>query len=285
MATATWTGFKGVSFDRQDMMVFILIMSLSGLQNAFTEILPEFTVGPLELGVGEFLFIPIVLVLLFRTVWSALAVPVGEIVFGEILLGEFNGLGAIEGLLLITAAYYFATTLLQDPENRTQLAIVVFLAEAIEEFFAMFIDMGKVWIGVEELEAVPGLPESIVILEVVDFATQMLITGIIFGVIPALYLYPKLHGKIEPLLGMEPYEGERGASIWRGISIQKLSLILLAFPIAFVAEAASETGSFINVVWSPEFLELYGQNFIVVPIIVTTIVAIVVWYRASRQDA
>ncbi len=267
------------------MMVFILIMSLSGLQNAFTEILPEFTVGPLELGVGEFLFIPIVLVLLFRTVWAALAVPVGEIVFGEILLGEFNGLGAIEGLLLITAAYYFATTLLQDPENRTQLALVVFLAEAIEEFFAMFIDMGKIWIGVEELEAVPGLPESIVILEVVDFATQMLITGIVFGVIPALYLYPKLHGKVEPLLGMEPYEGERGALIWRGFSIKKLALILLAFPIAFGAEAASETGSFINVVFRPEFLDLYGQNFIAVPILVTTIVAIVVWYRASRQDA
>jgi hypothetical protein len=285
MSTATETESDWLSFGRQDMMVFILIMSLSGLQNAFTELLPEFTVGPLELGVGEFLFIPIVLVLIFRTFWAALAVPVGEIVFGEILLGEFNGLGAVEGLLLITVAYYFAATLLQDPENRTQLAIVVFLAEAIEEFFAMFVDIGKVWIGVEELEAVPGLPESIIALEAVDFATQMLITGLVFGVIPALYLYPKLHGKIEPLLGMEPFRGERGASMWRGFDVRKFALVLLAFPIAFVAEAASETGSFINVVWEPEFLEVYGQSFIAVPIVVTALVAVVVWYSATQRTA
>jgi hypothetical protein len=285
MSTATKSESDWLSFDRQDMMVFILIMSLSGLQNAFTEVLPEFTLGPLELGVGEFLFIPIVLVLIFRTIWAALAVPVGEIVFGEILLGEFNGLGAVEGLLLITVAYYFAATLLQDPENRTQLAIVVFLAEAIEEFFAMFIDIGKVWVGVEELEAVPGLPESIVVLEALDFATQMVITGIIFGVIPALYLYPKLHGKIEPLLGMEPFEGQRGASMLRGFSPKKFLLILVAFPIAFAAEAASETGSFINIVWEPEFLEVYGQTFIAVPIVVTAVVAVIVWVGARESSA
>jgi len=285
MSTASTANSGWLSFDNQDMMVFILVMSLTGLQNAFTEILPEFTLGPLELGVGEFLFIPIVLVLLFRTFWAALAVPVGEIVFGEILLGEFNGLGAVEGLLLITACYYFAATLLQDPENRTQLAIVVFLAEALEEFFAMWIDVGKVYVGVEELEAVPGLPESILVLEAVDFATQMVITGIVFGVIPALYLYPKLHGKVEPLLGMEPFRGERGASMFGGFSIKRFAVILLAFPLALGAEAASESGGGINVVWEPEFLEMYGQSFMIVPIVVTAVVAVVAWMTAKRQSA
>jgi len=285
MSTTSAANSGWLSFDNQDMMVFILVMSLTGLQNAFTEILPEFTLGPLELGVGEFLFIPIVLVLLFRTFWAALAVPVGEIVFGEILLGEFNGLGAIEGLLLITACYYFAATLLQDLENRTQLAIVVFLAEALEEFFAMWIDVGKVYIGVEELEAVPGLPESILVLEAVDFATQMVITGLVFGVIPALYLYPKLHGKVEPLLGMEPFEGERGASMLGGFSIKRFAAILIAFPLALGAEAASETGGGINVVWEPEFLEMYGQSFMIVPIVVTAVVAVVAWMTAKQQNA
>ncbi|QIB74300.1 hypothetical protein G3I44_08410 [Halogeometricum borinquense] len=270
------------ALDKQDMMVFILVMSLTGVQNAVTEILPEFTFGPLELGVGGFVFIPIVLVLLFRTYWAALAVPVGEIVFGEILLGEFDGLGAMEGLLLIPVCYYFAAKLLQDPENTTQLAIVVFLAESLEEFFAMFIDIGKVYVGVEELEAVPGLPESILVLEGVDFLTQMLITGTIFGVIPALYLYPKLHGKIEPLLGMEPFEGEQGASMLRNFPLKGLVAILVAFPLAFVAEAASEVGGAINVVWEPEFLATYGQEYIVVPIAVSVIVAITVWYRVTR---
>lgn len=270
------------SFDKQDMMVFILVMSLTGLQNAFTEIIPEFTVGPLELGVGEFVFIPIVLVLLFRTYWAALAVPVGEIVFGEILLGEFDGLGAMEGLLLIPVCYYFAAKLLQDPENTTQLAIVVFVAEALEEFFATFIDIGKVFVGVEELEAVPGLPESIIVLEGVDFLTQMAITGVVFGVIPALYLYPKLHGKVEPLLGMEPFEGRRGAPMRRGFSGKALLAMLAAFPLAFAAEAASEVGGAVNVVWEPEFLAMYGQNYIAVPIVVAAVVAAGVWYRATR---
>ncbi|GGO02000.1 hypothetical protein [Haloarcula pellucida] len=285
MSTTSTTSEGWFAFDKQDMMVFILVMSLTGLQNAVTEILPEFTLGPLELGVGEFVFIPIVLVLLFRTYWAALAVPVGEIVFGEILLGEFDGLGAMEGLLLIPVCYYFAAKLLQDPENTTQLALVVFIAEGLEEFFAMFIDIGKVYVGVEELEAVPGLPESIFVLEAVDLVTQMVITGIVFGVIPALYLYPKLHGKVEPLLGMEPYQGERGASMWGGFSLKAFLAILLAFPLAFVAEAASEVGGAINVVWEPEFLEMYGQSFIAVPIVVAAIVAVVVWYRATRQTS
>ncbi|WP_135303315.1 hypothetical protein [Haloarcula amylovorans] len=285
MSTTSATSEGWFAFDKQDMMVFILVMSLTGLQNAVTEILPEFTVGPLELGVGEFVFIPIVLVLLFRTYWAALAVPVGEIVFGEILLGEFDGLGAMEGLLLIPVCYYFAAKLLQDPENTTQLALVVLLAEGLEEFFATFIDIGKVYVGVEELEAVPGLPESIVVLEAVDFVTQMVITGIVFGVIPALYLYPKLHGKVEPLLGMEPYRGERGASMWRGFSLKALLAVLVAFPLAFVAEAASEVGGAINVVWEPAFLETYGQSFIAVPIAVAAVLALVVWYRATRRAA
>lgn len=282
MSTSTATGSR-FEIGKHDMMVFILVMSLTGLENAVTEIMPEFSLGPLELGVGGFVFIPIVLVLLFRTYWAALAVPVGEIVFGEILLGEFDGLGAMEGLLLIPVCYYFAAKLLQDPENTGQLAIVVFLAEALEEFFATFIDIGKVYVGVEELEAVPGLPESIIVLEGVDFVTQMAITGIIFGVVPALYLYPKLHGKIEPLLGMQPFEGERGTSMHSGFSITALVAVIVAFPLAFVAEAASEVGGAVNVIWEPEFLETYGQGFIAVPIIASGIVAALVWYRTARS--
>lgn len=282
MSTSTATKSR-FALGKHDMMVFILVMSLTGLQNAVTEILPEFALGPLELGIGEFVFIPIVLVLLFRTYWAALAVPVGEIVFGEILLGEFDGLGAMEGLLLIPVCYYFAAKLLQDPENTRQLAFVVFLAEALEEFFATWIDVGKVYVGVEELEAVPGLPESIIVLEGVDFVTQMAITGIVFGVLPALYLYPKLHGKVEPLLGMEPFQGERGASMAGGVSVKALLALLIAVPLAFVAEAASEVGGAINVVWEPEFLAVYGQSFIAVPIVVAAAVAAIVWYRASQS--
>lgn len=273
------------SFEQSDMTVFIFVMSLSGLQYAITEILPEFDVGPLELGVGDLIFIPIVLVLLFRTFWAALAVPVGEIVFEDILLGDFNGLGVMEDLLLVSTCFFFAALLFQDPENRKQLAAVVLIAEGLNEFLAMFVDVGKVWIGVEDLEAVPGLPESVLVLEGVDFVVQMGITGIVFGVIPALYLYPKLHGKIEPLMGMEPYEGTRGASMVSGFSWKAAGMVLVAFPLSFAFAAAEESGFGLNVVWAPEFMEAYGETFIVVPIVVAALVAALVWIAAKRRYA
>jgi len=280
--TATESG-DWFSFDQRDMTVFIFVMSLSGLQYAITEVLPEFDVGPLELGVGDFIFIPIVLVLLFRTFWAALAVPMGEIVFEDILLGDFNGLGVMEDLLLVSTCFFFAALLFQDPENRRQLAAVVLIAEGLNEFLAMFVDVGKVYLGVEELEAVPGLPESILVLEGVDFLTQMAITGVIFGVIPALYLYPKLHGKIEPLMGMEPYEGTRGASMLDGFSVRAALLVLVSFPLAFAFAAAEEAGFGLNVVWEPEFMETYGEVFIAVPIVVAALVAVVVWRQQTRS--
>lgn len=284
-AVTRTTGEGTFDFDHRDMMVFILIMSLTGLQNAFTEIMPELEVGPLELGVGGFVFVPIVLVLLFRTFWAALAVPVGEIVFGEILLGEFDGLGAMEGLLLITASYYFAARLLEDPNDTKQLAVVVFVAEGLEEFLATFVDVGKVWVGVENLEAVPGLPESILVIEGVDFLVQMAITGVVFGVIPALYLYPKLHGKVEPLLGMDPIESRPDERMLDAGAIKALVVAVLVFPLALGFEALSEAGGAINVIWEPEFLETVGQTYIAVPILVSLAVAGIVLYLARRRTA
>ena len=43
------------SFDNQDMMVFILIMSLHGLQMMFAELLPSFSLGGLELEINRML--------------------------------------------------------------------------------------------------------------------------------------------------------------------------------------------------------------------------------------
>lgn len=275
------------SFEQSDMTVFIFVLSLSGLQYAITEVLPEFDVGPLELGVGNFIFIPLVLVLLFRTFWAALAVPMGEVIFEDLLLGDFDGLGVMEDLLLVSTCFFFAALLFRDPANRKQLAAVVLIAEGLNEFLSMFVDIGKVYVGVEEFEAVEGLPESVVVLEGIDFAVQMIITGIIFGVIPALYLYPKLHGKIEPLMGMEPYEGTPGGSMLRGFSWKAAAMVLLAFPLAFAFAAASEAGFGFNIVWEPEYMETYGEPFILLPVAIAALLAVVVFgwrARHRRQD-
>jgi len=284
MSEATATDSSSLfSFDQGDMTVFIFVMSLSGLQYAITEVLPEFDVGPLEIGVGELVFIPIVLVLLFRTVWAALAVPMGEVVFSDILLGDFSGFGVMEDVLLVSTCFYLAALLFQDPKNRKQLVAAVLVAEGFSEFLAMFVDIGKVYVGVEAFEAVPGLPESVVALEGIDFLVQMGVSGVLFGVIPALYLYPKLHGKIEPLMGMQSYSGTPGAPMRRGFSLKAAAAVLVAFPAAFAFSAAEEAGFGLNVVWEPAFLETYGQPFIAVPVVVAALVALLVWHRAKRS--
>ena len=66
------------------------------------------------------------------------------------------------------------------------------------------VDIGKVWIGVEEFEAVPGLAQSVVLVEGIGFLNDVLFSGILFALLPTLYLVPRLYGKIEPLLGIKP---------------------------------------------------------------------------------
>src|SRR5699024_8403939 len=97
--------------------------------------------------------------------------------------------------------------------SKGQIATAAIVGVSIDQLLGAIVDIGKVWYGVEELEAVPGLPESIVIIEAVDFVTNTFISGVLFGVIPAFYLIPKLYGKIEPLMGMNPRDKNTNGSI------------------------------------------------------------------------
>ena len=80
----------------QKLMVFVLTMSLYGLATLFTELIPKFQVGIVEFSVEFFLFIPLVLAMLFDPLSAALGAATGELVFSEIMLGQFGGLGEIE---------------------------------------------------------------------------------------------------------------------------------------------------------------------------------------------
>jgi len=48
--------------------------------------------------------------------------------------------------------------------------------------------------------AVEGLPESVAVLELIDLSVELVMSGIIFGLIPALPPVSTLRGKIEPLM-------------------------------------------------------------------------------------
>ena len=68
----------------QKMMIFILSMSLYGLSNMFTELIPSVQLGVIELSVEYFAFIPLTLCILFHPLYAAVGAALGEIIFGEL---------------------------------------------------------------------------------------------------------------------------------------------------------------------------------------------------------
>ncbi|MEK3885614.1 cell division protein FtsQ [Paenibacillus sp. PL2-23] len=265
----------------QKLMVFILSMSLYGISNMFTELIPAIQLGPIELKVEYFAFIPLTLCILFHPLYAAIGASFGEIIFGELLLGQFGGLGELEKFIQFTLAMYIAGLLVRDPRNRKQLAIAAFVAVGIDQMLGAIVDMGKVWFGIEDLEALPGIPESILLIEGIGFLNAMLITGILFSLLPTLYLVPRLYGKIEPLLGMKPRDGRIPVTMGE---VLKPRLLILAVVLVFIA-AASEflAESDINfAVWEPEFVEQYGNGITWLSIGAATVVLVLTIMAALR---
>ena len=97
----------------QKLMVFVLTMSLYGLATLFTELIPKFQIGLVEFSVEYFLFIPLVLAMLFDPMSAALGAATGELVFSEIMLGQFGGLGEVEKFVTHTLCRF-----LGEPPDR-----------------------------------------------------------------------------------------------------------------------------------------------------------------------
>ncbi|WP_150267560.1 cell division protein FtsQ [Paenibacillus tepidiphilus] len=238
----------------QKMMIFVLSMSLYGLSNMFTELIPSVQLGPIELSVEYFAFIPLTLCMLFHPLYAAVGAAVGEIIFGELMLGQFGGLGELEKFITFSLAMYTAGRMVSDPKNRRQVGIAAITGVAIHQFFSSVIDIVKVWVGVEELEAVQGLAESVVLIEGVSFLNDVLFSGILFALLPTLYLVPRLYGKIEPLLGMKPRERNMQYATGAWLSPKLVIVGTLLAAVALGAELMSESG------WSFGEFELPGAE-------------------------
>ncbi|EGG34253.1 hypothetical protein [Paenibacillus sp. HGF5] len=268
----------------QKMMIFVLSMSLYGLSNMFTELIPAFRLGPIELSVEYFAFIPLTLCMLFHPFYAAVGAALGEVIFGELMLGQFGGLGELEKFLTFSFAMYVAGRLVKNPLSRAQVGIAAMSGVIIHQLCSSLVDIGKVWIGVEEFEAVPGLAQSVVLVEGIGFLNDVLFSGILFALLPTLYLVPRLYGKIEPLLGIKPrqkltqYEAA-------GIVSPKLVLagIVLAL-IAFGAESLSETDWNLGE-WDSGFADRFGVGAIWISIAAAAIVAIaVLTFMRARKN-
>ena len=230
---------KPAANQSQKLMVFVLTMALYGLATLFTELIPSFQVGIVEFSVEYFLFIPLTLAMLFDPMSAALGAATGELVFSEIMLGQFGGLGELEKFLTVTIGVYIAGRLVKDPRNRALVGVAAITGTAAQLLMGTAVDILKVQLAVEDFEAVAGLPESVFATEGFAFLNDLLFSGILFCLLPALYLVPKLYGKIEPLLGMAPRTPDSAVS---GISPKALIVCAVGFVAAIAAELAATAG-------------------------------------------
>ena len=221
----------------QKLMIFVLTMALYGLATLFTELIPSFQVGIVEFSVEYFLFIPLSLAMLFDPMSAALGAATGELVFSEIMLGQFGGLGEVEKFVTVTIGVYIAGRMVRDPRNRRMVAMAAIGGVIIQQFLGMVVDILKVQFAIQDFEAVAGLPESVYATEGFAFLNDVLFSGILFCMLPTMFLVPKLYGKIEPLLGMQPRNEKTylGSIGWKVI-IGSLAAFLLAIGAEFLAE-------------------------------------------------
>lgn len=245
----------------QKLMVFVLSMALFGLSNVILEIIPDASIGPVEVDLSYFVFVPLVMVALFSPFWAALGAPLGEIVFTDLLMGDFSGLSEVEGFIQMFLALYIAGSLIRNPRSRVQITVAAIMVVVVDKFLSAAVDLAKVWIGVEDAEYVEGLPESILALEAIGFGVDIIMSGILFGAIPALWLIPALHGRIEPLLGLRPrVPGEpiQGAAPRQGWFVALAAVLAVAsFFFAFLEAWDIEVGAV-----DSNFRDTYGDGFL-----------------------
>ena len=254
----------------QKLMVFVLTMSLYGLATLFTELIPKFQVGIIEFSVEYFLFIPLVLAMLFEPLSAALGAATGELVFSEIMLGQFGGLGEVEKFITVTIGVYVAGRLVRNPKNQRLVGIAAILGVIVQQFLGTMVDILKVQFAIEDFEAVAGLPESVFVTEGFAFLNDVLFSGILFCLLPTLFLVPKLYGKIEPLLGMQPRTENTALP---SIGIKMVIGCVIAFIGAIAAEFLAESG-FELIEWEANWAESTGA--MATGMLVAAVVAVVV---------
>lgn len=281
----------------QKLMIFVLTMSLYGLATLMTELIPKFQVGIVEFSVEYFLFIPLSLAMLFDPLSAALGASTGELVFSEIMLGQFGGLGELEKFLTVAIGVYIAGCLVRNPKNVRMVGFAAILGVILQQFMGMVVDIVKVQTAVAEFEAVPGLPESVFFTEGFAFLNDVLFSGILFCMLPTMYLVPKLYGKIEPLLGMKPRQAgvptvraqavgtqsfEERTSAEPVVPAKAVVLSLIGFAVAIGAEYLAESGMAL-IDWEASWAESSGALAAGMGVAAVVAAIVIFWMKRNAQ--
>ena len=265
----------------QKLMIFVLTMSLYGLATLFTELIPKFQVGLVEFSVEYFLFIPLTLAMLFDPLSAALGAATGELVFSEIMLGQFGGLGELEKFITVTIGVYIAGRMVKDPSNRVMVGVAAITGTAAQLLMGTIVDIVKVQFAVEDFEAVEGLPESVFATEGFAFCNDLLFSGILFCLLPTLFLVPKLYGKIEPLLGMQPRTKNTALD---PIGLKAVIGCAVAFAVAIGAEFMAESGLRL-IDWEADWAESSTAMAIGMVVAAVLAVAVALIMRAHSEKS
>ncbi|MGL5694730.1 MAG: hypothetical protein ACRCXA_11675 [Peptostreptococcaceae bacterium] len=266
----------------QKFMVFILSMTIFGLSDLVTQIIPEFALGPIEIRVPYFAFIAISLAILFDPFSVAIGSAFGAVIFGGLLMGNFGGIGEIEGFLQLSLAIFIGGMIVSNPLNKKQVFLAACVTVGIDKFIGGLVDIAKVLLGLCALEPVEGLPESLLIIQGFEFVNDFILAGIIFGAIPAMYLVPKLYGKIEPLLGMKP-RTEKPEIEWS--QIINIKVIAVGLILSLVSAGAAFLDELdMNVIdFELEFENLLNGNYIYIAIGIAVVVLSVIISHYTKK--
>lgn len=266
----------------QKFMVFILSMVIFGLSDLVTQIVPEFAIGPVELRVPYFAFIAVTLAIIFDPISVALGSAFGSVIFGGLLMGNFGGVGEIEGFLQLSLAIFVGGMIVSNPLNKKQVFLSACITVGIDKFIGGLVDIAKVLIGLADLEPVKGLPESLLVIQGFEFINDFVLAGLIFGSIPAMYLVPKLYGKIEPLLGIKP-RTEKPAIEWNKILNVKFILIALVLSLLSAGAAFLDELDLNLIDFEFEFENLLDGNYIYLAILIAAFILIAIWSYYSKK--
>lgn len=259
----------------QKFMVFILSMVIFGLSDLVTQIIPEFAIGPVEIRVPYFAFIAVSLAIIFDPISVALGSAFGSVIFGGLLMGNFGGVGEIEGFLQLSLAIFLGGIIVSNPKNKKQVFLAACVTVGVDKFIGGLVDIAKVFIGLAELEPVKGLPESLLIIQGFEFLNDFILAGILFGAIPAIYLVPKIYGKIEPLLGIKPREGKVDIE-WNKILNFKFIFIAIVASLISAGAAFLDELDFNLINFELEFENLLGGNYIYLAIGISVIILFII---------
>ena len=267
----------------QKLMTFVLSMSLYGLATLITELIPSFQVGIVEFSVEYFIFIPLILAMLFDPLSAALGAATGELVFSEIMLGQFGGLGELEKFITLTIGIYLAGRIVKNPKNIKTVAFAAILAVVVQQFLGCIVDILKVQFAVTDFEAVAGLPESVFFTEGFACLNDILFSGILFSLLPCIYLVPRLYGKIEPLLGVAPRDKNTVIGDGDKINLKTILICIVAFIVAIAGEFMAETGMEI-IDWEAAWAESQSA-MIVSGLVALVVIALAIMKIKKRNEA